>query len=263
MIRKEQSASGQAGLHASALTVRCSGSIPAAMSETYVLRRIPLFSTLEETDLGRLERRLVQRRYTRGQVLFHMGDEGGNLYMIRKGRVKVTIPSSDGEEMILALLGPGEILGEISLIDGKPRSATVQAMKDTEAMCLYREDFLEVLQGRFDMVLHVLAILAGRLRQTDVLLAESHFMDITSRLAKKILDLGRTFGVEEENGLRIGVRVTQRDLASMVGATRESVNKQFKVLREQGLLAMNEGYLQILDLPGLTRRIRAVNARRV
>ncbi|MGD8387948.1 MAG: Crp/Fnr family transcriptional regulator [Desulfobacteraceae bacterium] len=233
------------------------------MSETDVLRRIPLFSTLEETDLSRLERRLVQRRYSRGQVLFHMGDEGGNLYILRQGRVKVTIPSEDGEEMILAILGSGEILGEISLIDGKPRSATVQAMKDTEAMCLYREDFLEVLKGRFDMVLRVLEILAGRLRQTDVLLAESHFMDITSRLAKKILDLGKAFGVEEDGGVRIGVRVTQRDLASMVGATRESVNKQLKVLREQGLLIMKEGYMQILDLQGLVRRIRAVDTQRV
>lgn len=233
------------------------------MGATYVLRKIPLFSTLEEADLSRLERRLVRRRYTQGQVLFHMGDEGGNLYIIRKGRVKITIPSSAGEEMILAILASGEILGEISLIDGKPRSATVQAMKETEAMCLYREDFLEVLQGRFDMVLRVLAILAARLRQTDVLLAESHFMDITSRLAKKILDLGKAFGVEEEGGIRIGVRVTQRDLASMVGATRESVNKQLKVLREQGFLMVCEGYIQIQDVPGLARRIRAVDAQRV
>jgi CRP-like cAMP-binding protein len=192
-----------------------------------------------------------------------MGDEGGNLYIILKGRVKVTIPSEDGEEVILAILDSGEILGEISLIDGKPRSATVYAMKDTEALCLYREDFLDVLRDRFDVVQRVLEILAGRLRQTDVLLAESHFMDITARLAKKIMDLSQAFGVEERDGIRIAVRMTQKDLASMVGATRESVNKQLRVLRELGLLVFSDGHVKILDPTGLAKRVRAVDAHRL
>jgi len=230
------------------------------MSTTRLLRSIPIFSTLKETDLERLESRLVRRRYTRGQILFHMGDEGGNLYIIECGRVKITIPSADGEEVILALLGQGEIMGEISLIDGKPRSATVQAMKDTDVLCLFREDFLEVLRESFDVVLRVLEILTGRLRQTDVQVAESHFLDITSRLAKKVLDLSRAFGVKGEHGIRIGVRVTQKDLASMVGATRESVNKQLKVLRELGLLSMSGGHIHILDPDGLMEKIRAVDA---
>ncbi|MCF8062172.1 MAG: Crp/Fnr family transcriptional regulator [Deltaproteobacteria bacterium] len=233
------------------------------MSATPLIRTIPLFSTLKESDLRRLESRLVRRRYAGGEVLFHMGDEGGNLYIIQRGRVKVTIPSVEGEEVILAILSAGEILGEISLIDGKPRSATVQAMKDTEVLCLFREDFLEVLQERFDVVLGILEILADRLRHTDVLLAESRFMDITARLAKKLLDLTRAFGIQEENGVRIGVRVTQKDLASMVGATRESVNKQLRVLRESGLLSMTEGHIRVLDPEGLARRIRSVDAQAV
>lgn len=230
------------------------------MHETPLLRNIPLFSTLKEEDLRRLESRLVRRRYGGGEVLFHMGDEGGNLHIIESGRVKVTIPSVEGDEVILAILEAGEILGEISLIDGKPRSATVQAMKDTAVLCLFREDFLEVLQERFEVVLRVLEILADRLRLTDTLLAESRFMDITARLAKKLLDLTRAFGVEEEAGIRICVRVTQKDLASMVGATRESVNKQLKVFRESGLLGMSEGHIRILDPEGLARRIRPADA---
>lgn len=230
------------------------------MSAMSLIESIPLFRTLKETDLRRLESRLVRRRYSGGEILFHMGDEGGNLYVIQSGRVKVTIPSAEGGEVILTILSAGEILGEISLIDGKPRSATVQAMKDTEVLCLYREDFLDVLQERFDVVLGILEILADRLRHTDVLLAESRFMDITARLAKKLLDLTRTFGIEEETGTRIGVRVTQRDLASMVGATRESVNKQLKSFRESGLLSMSEGHIRVLDPEGLARRIRSADA---
>jgi CRP-like cAMP-binding protein len=228
-----------------------------------LLRKIPLFAVLKPSDLDRLEKYMVRRRYRNGQVLFHMGDEGGNLYIIQRGRVKVTIPSATGEEVILAILDAGEIIGELSLIDGKPRSATVQAMEESEILCLYREDFLDLLRDQFDMVLRMMVVLAGRLRLTDALLAESHFLDITSRLSKKILDLGIAFGIEENNTVRIGVRVTQKDLASMVGATRESVNKQLKVLREQGLIKTEKGYIEILDRERLERRARNLTPRMV
>jgi len=221
-----------------------------------LLRKIHIFNALEDQDLDELAKRLIQRRFSCGQVLFHMGDEGGNLYIIRQGRVKVTIPSSDGEEVILTILSAGEILGELSLIDGKPRSATVQAMEETNVLVLYREDFLDILRGRFDVVQRVLEVLTQRLRITDISLAESHFLDINSRLAKKILGLGRDFGIEEENIIRVGVRVTQKDLASMVGATRESINKQLKVLREKGIINLTGGHIEILDLVRLARRAR-------
>jgi len=204
--------------------------------------------------LERLEASLVHRRYTKGQTVFHMGDEGKSLYIIKKGRIKVTIPSAEGDELILTILSEGQMFGELSFIDGKQRSATVQAMEETEVLCLNREDFLSLLRIRFDLVLKVLELFAQRLRDTDVFLAEAHFLDITSRLAKKLLDLERVFGSKEEGGIRIGVPVTQRDLASMVGATRESINKTLKTFREQGLLEVSKGYIKILDPPGLARK---------
>ncbi len=227
------------------------------MSLGHVLRKIPIFEDLEEEDLSRLEAALVRRRYSKGQVIFHKGDEGGSLYILQQGRVKVAIPSLQGEEMILTILSEGEILGELSLIDGKPRSATVEALEETEVLCLRREDFLQLLSTRFEAVLRVLQVLSRRLRDTDALLAESFFLDVTSRLAKKILDLGRLFGVQEKGTTRIGVRMTQKDLASMVGATRESVNKQFRWFKEQGLVHLEDGYLTIVDAVRLARRARA------
>ena len=221
-----------------------------------MLSRMPVFGALDEADLARLETCLVRRRYNSGQVLFHMGDEGGVLYIINRGRVKVTIPSPLGEEYILAILSAGEILGELSLIDGKPRSATVQAIEETETLCLHREDFLEILRNRFDVVVRVLEVLTQRLRDTDVSLAETHFLDIMSRLAKKILELGEIHGVNESGVVRVGVKMTQKDLASMVGATRESVNKQFKVLRDEGIIRMESGYIEILNSEKLARRAR-------
>jgi CRP-like cAMP-binding protein len=221
-----------------------------------LLRKIPLFADLEENDLERLEAVLTRRRYVRGQVLFHQGDEGGVLYVIVRGRVKVAIPSPQGEEMILTILAADEIIGELSLIDGKPRSATVEALDETEVLCLRRDDFLGFLDGRFEAVMRVLEVLSRRLRDTDALLAETHFLDVTSRLAKKILDLGKHFGIRDESGTRIGVRVTQRELASMVGATRESINKQLRWFREEGLIALEGGYLTILEPNRLARRAK-------
>jgi len=224
------------------------------MSFHHLLKTSPIFALLDEDDLKQLESFFVPRRYTRGQVIFHMGDDGGSLYFIRKGRVKVTIPSPEGDEVILVILSAGEILGELSLIDGRPRSATVQAMEETEALCLRREDFVGLMRSRFGVALRMLEVLSQRLRDTDVMLAETHFLDINTRLAKKLLDLNKVFGVKEEGGVRIGVRITQKDLASMVGATRESVNKQLRLLREQDIVNLSGGYIRIIDPMRLARR---------
>ncbi len=216
--------------------------------------KIPLFAGFGSSEVESLEKCLVRRSYPAGQTLFHMGDEGGSLYIIERGRVKVTIPSSSGEELILTILGAGDLLGELSLFDGKPRSATVHALEETEALSLHREDLLALMRSRFDVVEKILAVLARRIRDTDMLLAESHFLDITSRLAKKILDLGDAFGVRDGERVRIGVKMTQKDLASMIGATRESINKQLKALRDLGLLRITGGTIEILNREKLVRR---------
>ena len=219
--------------------------------------KIPLFAGFGPSEFESLDRCLVRRRYPGGQTLFHMGDEGGSLHIIERGRVKVTIPSASGEELILAILGAGDLLGELSLFDGKPRSATVHALEDTETLCLHREDLLALMRERFDVVEKILEVLARRIRDTDMLLAESHFLDITSRLAKKILDLGDAFGVPEGGGrIRVGVKTTQKDLASMIGATRESINKQLKALRDLGLVRVTGGTIEILNRDRLVQKAR-------
>ncbi len=226
------------------------------MGLSHLLRRSPLFAELKDEDLQRLESSLIRRRYPKGQVIFHRGDEGGSLYILQKGRVKVVIPSPRGEEMILAILSEGEIMGELSLIDGKRRSATVETLEETEVLCLRREDFLELLRMSFDAAIKVMQVLAQRLRSADALLAETHFLDVSSRVARKLLELGRAFGHVTEEGIRIGVKVTQKDLASMVGATRESVNKQLKWFRTQGLVRSEGGYFVLCDPVRLARRGR-------
>jgi len=220
-----------------------------------LLKNIKLFSSLDEADLARLLALAVRRQYPEGEILFNLGDEGDDLYVIQKGRVKVTIPSSQGEELILAILSPPEILGEISLIDRKPRSATVQAIEETEVICFRREEFLEFLRNHFDVVLQMLRIIVSRLRSADSMVADLRFLNIRYRLVKKILELGRMFGIEEKGITTISVRVTQRDLASMIGASREMVNKQIRLLRQQKIIDQTNGLIRILD-PGRLEAIR-------
>jgi CRP-like cAMP-binding protein len=226
------------------------------MSLAILRRKIPLFVSFAPSEFESLEKCLVRRRYPAGQALFHMGDEGGSLHLIERGRVKITIPSSSGEELILALRGAGELLGELSLFDGKSRSATVLALEETVTLCLHRGDLLTLMRNRFDVVEKILEVLARKIRETDMLLADVHFLDITSRLAKKILDLGDTFGIREGGQVRIGVKITQKDLASMIGATRESINKQLKALRDQGLVRISGGTIEILNRERLVQKAR-------
>jgi CRP/FNR family cyclic AMP-dependent transcriptional regulator len=226
------------------------------MSQARLRHKIPLFVDFGPSEFESLEKCLIRRRYPAGQALFHMGDEGGSLHFIESGRVKITIPSSSGEELILAIRGAGDILGELSLFDGKSRSATVLALEETVTLCLHREDLLVLMRNRFDVVEKILEVLARRIRETDMLLADVHFLDITSRLAKKILDLGDTFGIREGGQVRIGVKITQKDLASMIGATRESINKQLKALRDQGLVRISGGTIEILNRERLVRKAR-------
>ena len=161
------------------------------MSLHDILWKIPIFAELEKSDVDRLEASLIEREYSPGQIIFNKGDKGDSLYIIKKGRVKVSIASPKGEEAVLVTLGAGEIVGELSFIDGRRRSATVQAVEKTLVICLLREDFLELMRLRFDLVLKVMEVLTQRLRDTDRLLAETHFLSLTSRLGQKIMGLGK------------------------------------------------------------------------
>ena len=226
------------------------------MFSTAVLKKSRLFRQLPAEDLCWLQSAMVRRRYAAGQVLFHMGDEGGSLHVITRGRLKVVIPSPMGDEVILAILSAGDILGELSLIDGRPRSATAEALEDTESVSLSRQAFLRFLSLRFEAVLQVLNVLAHRLRSTDALLADAHFLDLQPRLARKIIELARCFGTREEDNIRVDLRLTQKELAAMVGATRESVNKQISLLRKSKLLRFKDQQITILDPVRLAGRAR-------
>jgi CRP-like cAMP-binding protein len=220
-----------------------------------LLRKVPLLQSFSSADLADLWSLLRIQRLQDKQALFRKGDEGTALYIIKQGKIKIVLPSKVGEEVILTIFSEGDFAGEMSLLDQKPRSADGIAMEESEVYVLNRTDFLSFLQKNENAIRCVLSSLSERLRKTDDLLEDTSFLSVSARLAKKLLELGREFGTTEGDITKIGFRLTQQDLADLVGTTRESVNKELKVLRGKGLVSTEGGYFQLLDLGRLERRV--------
>ena len=174
-----------------------------------VVRQAPLFAALDEEASAALRATMVQTEVPRGQVLFHEGDPGDRLYVIVEGKVKLGRASGDGRENLLAILGPGEMFGELSLFDPGPRNATATAVADTLLLGLGNEDLTTWLSDRPDVARQLLRALARRLRRTNENLADLVFSDVPGRVAKALLDLSERFGRPTDDGLRVAHDLTQ------------------------------------------------------
>jgi CRP-like cAMP-binding protein len=225
------------------------------MTPVSVLKRIPLFSTLSEGDGALLAQLLRRQTFRKGEVLFHRGDEGSTLYMIVSGKVKISV-SRRAEQMTLTILGQGDFLGEMALLDGQPRSADAIAMEDTYVYGLQRNDFLSFLMSHENAVRAVLSALSLRLRKTDDLLTEMCFLNVPDRLAKKLLELAQTVVPDSRDG-DVVLSLSQIELARLVGVSRESVNKSLKLLRQRGILSTSRNTIRIHNVQLLKTRIQS------
>lgn len=226
------------------------------MEPLEILAHIPLFSGLSTEDRAALAGLLRVQKVKAGEVLFRKGSEGTTLYIIQTGAVKIVLPSRLGDEMIVTIFSEGDFFGEMSLLDGMPRSADAVAVDPSRLLLLNRTDFMHFLKKSGGAIESVLSLLSSRLRKTDDLLEDTSFLNIPARFAKKLLELGETFGRRDGDALEISLRLTQKDLADMVGATRESINKELRTLREKGIVSSNVHCLRINDVPRLLRRVR-------
>ena len=200
------------------------------------LRNVPLFNCLSDDELEALSALSVSRSYDKGQMIILADDVGDTFFMIRKGQVKVGIVHEDGREVIFSLLGPGKVFGELSLLDGKPRSANVVALKDSELLSLRRRDFLQLLYDKPEVATAMLSELASRLRRTDEKIEGLALLDVTSRISRTLVQLASDQGIEAEDGLALENRPTHQQLANMSGTTRETVTRVLSRLEEQGYL---------------------------
>jgi len=202
-----------------------------------LLRRVSLFSGLKEDELDALAGVTTRKTFQKHSVILLAEEEGNSLFIIQKGRVKVSILSEDGREIVLTLLGAGEFFGEMSLLDGLPRSATVIALEDTEAVMLRREDLLRLIEHTPQIAIKLMAELTIRLRKTDQKIESLALLDVAGRIASAVLQLAADEGEETADGLVIYSHPTQQLLANMTGSTRETVSRVLKRFRDEGYMA--------------------------
>jgi cAMP-binding proteins - catabolite gene activator and regulatory subunit of cAMP-dependent protein kinases len=221
-----------------------------------VLSKAPLFEALDEDGAAALRSSITEVRLGRGQTLFSEGDEGDRLYVMLSGKVKLTRTSADGRENLLAVLGPGEMLGELSLFDPGPRTASAVAVTDAVLAGLGHDDLRPFIMQQPEVAVHLLKALATRLRRTNDVVADLVFTDVPGRVAKALLDLAERFGKESDDGLHVHHDLTQEELAQFVGASRETVNKALAEFALRGWLRIEAKAVVLLDIERLRRRAR-------
>ncbi len=220
------------------------------------VRGAPLFAALDDEAAAALRASMAEVRLSRGDVLFAEGDPGDRLYVVIAGKIKLGRTSADGRENLLAIQGPGEMFGELSLFDPGPRTATATAITQTTLIGLGHEDLHPWLSGRPEVATQLLRALARRLRRTNDTLADLVFSDVPGRVAKALLDLAKRFGVQSDDGIHVTHDLTQEELAQLVGASRETVNKALADFAQRGWLRHEARAVVILDVDRLTRRSR-------
>jgi CRP-like cAMP-binding protein len=221
------------------------------------LGRCRLFDGMTGEPLAALTRTLRARRFRRGEVLFHEGDPGDALFIVASGAVKVVVPSEDGEEAILATLRRGDFLGELALLDGAPRSASAIALEPTETLALPRDQFRALVASEPAIRDALLASVASELRRLTTHVAELHFLDLTGRLAARLARLAEEHGESRSDGsVLLDAPLTQSDLAAMIGATRQSVNKLLGEFEASGLIRIERDSIVVMSLEALAKAAR-------
>jgi len=221
-----------------------------------VLLSAPLLDGLDPNAAAHLRSVMTRRTVGRGHVVFAEGRRGDRLFVILAGKVKISRTSGDGRENMLALLGPGEIFGELSLFDPGPRTASATALTEATLASFDHEELRGWLRTRPEVGEQLLAALAKRLRRTNEAMADLVFTDVPGRVAKALLDLGQRFGRQVPAGWRVQHDLTQEELAQLVGASRETVNKALADFAARGWLRIEGRSVLLLDRERLAHRAR-------
>jgi CRP/FNR family transcriptional regulator, cyclic AMP receptor protein len=223
----------------------------ATIDKRALLANHPLFGQLAPDELERLVAYMRLVRQPPRTVLFRKGDPGTHMVVVVRGRVKVCTHSEDGKELVLNLINPGEVVGEIALLDGADRTADAVTLVDSDLLILERRDFIPFLKRHPDACMRLLAVLCERVRRTSELLEEALFLEGSSRLAKRLVHLAEVFGKAVPGGVKIDISLSQQQLGNMVGMSRESMNKQLKQWRQDDLIRIEDGRYVLTNLEAL------------
>jgi CRP/FNR family transcriptional regulator, cyclic AMP receptor protein len=215
----------------------------ATTVSTAVLKAVPLFTTISEEQLRMLTTMVTRRSASRNTTIMSSGDATDSLYIVLSGRLKVMMSDSEGKEVILAILGPGEFFGEMGLIDDEPRSASVVSIEPCELLSIAKRDFKRVISENSEMAMSVMRGLVRRLREADRKIGSLALLDVYGRVARLLLDMA-----ENVNGEKIVTkRLPKQDIAKMIGASREMVSRVMKDLQTGGYIEMRGSNIVLRD----------------
>jgi CRP/FNR family transcriptional regulator, cyclic AMP receptor protein len=218
-----------------------------------ILQRALVLSRLPTHELEQLAAVMRERRYAPGEVVFHQGDPGDTLHVVLEGGLKIVLVTDAGEEAIMAVLGPGDLCGELALLDGAPRSASVVALEPLRTATLGRAEFLALLRRSSTALEALLALLAATIRRKDEAHVDLIGLDVHRRLAKRLLQLADAHGHPGPDGTEIALPLTQEELAAMIGTTRASVNRALGFYQDRGLIALRGRRITLLKPDLLSR----------
>ncbi len=230
--------------------------MPENPREEQLLRSAPLFGGMDAENARSLIAMMVRREVSRGETIFREGDDGHAMYVLVRGKVKLARTARDGRENLLALLGVGDMFGELTVFDPGPRMSRAHAVEDSVVYELPKDTLDVWLDDHLDMSRHMLRALAQRIRRTSNTMADLIFSDVPGRVAKAILDLGHRFGRMERGHVTVRHGLTQEELAQLVGASRETVNKALADFASRGWIDVHIGAVEVYEPERLRARSR-------
>lgn len=219
------------------------------------LSQVPLFSDLTEDEINILSDLTRIRKYDKNETIIHKLDEGDAFFSLVSGRVKVVLNDDEGKEFIVEIMGEKDFFGELALLDGEPRSASVVAMEPTEAVVIRRQDFLDTLEANPKLSRKIIKELVKRLRRTNEHIESLAFLDVCGRLARVLLDMGKETGSESEGGLEVSITHNRTELANLVGTTRETLTRALKTLETMKYIKVRKNGFLLTNIDGLKNRM--------
>ena len=243
--------------HTPGRTERAGDEIPQGVERSdlwqieLAMARVPLFRGLADEELRELAELVSSRRFRSKETVVRQGEAGGELYVILEGHTKVVISDTEGRDAGLDVLGPGEMFGEVTLLDGGPRSATVVALSPCHMLVLDRAPLLSFLEKNPRAAICMLEVTARRLRRLTQRADDIAFLNVSARLARRIAALVEEYGRDDGDGIRLAFRLSQQEIGELVSTTRESANKHIRYWEKQGVLSQRAGYLIVHNLAAL------------
>jgi CRP-like cAMP-binding protein len=223
----------------------CAVPLTSLDEKRHLLSRVTLFSHLAEKELDALISVARTRDLEAREELFHKGDLGTQVYLVIRGTLKALTTSEEGDDVVFSIIGEGEVFGEIALLGRPQRTATVTAITPCHLLVIDRRDFLAFLRSHPEVAIELLSVLAERLKRVSELVEDTLFLNLPVRLAKKLVHYASGYGERCPDGVKIDLKLSQEEWGDLVGATRESINKQLRTWTESGLMTMEHGYVVI------------------